>query len=149
MRAVVQRVDHASVHVDGATISEIPYGLMVLIGVEAGDEARDAQWISDKLLHLRIFEDGEGKMNQDLFDIGGELLLVSQFTLLGDARKGRRPSFVRAERGVTAEALFQQVVQHCRAAGASVQTGQFGAHMRLALVNDGPVTVLLDSHKQF
>ncbi|MDY3052309.1 MAG: D-aminoacyl-tRNA deacylase [Ndongobacter sp.] len=149
MRAVVQRVDGASVHVAGKTISEIPYGLMVLIGVESGDEERDAQWISDKLLHLRIFEDDEGKMNQDLFDAGGELLLVSQFTLLGDARKGRRPSFVRAERGEAADTLFQQVVQHCRAAGASVQTGQFGAHMRVELVNDGPVTILLDSHRQF
>ena len=147
MRAVVQRVTSASVTVAGQVIGQIGAGLLVLVGVETGDGAADVEYIASKVQNLRIFEDAAGKMNLALPDIGGALLAVSQFTLLGDARGGRRPSFIAAERPPLAEALYQQVVAAWRAQGLAVETGAFGADMAVSLVNDGPVTLLLDSRR--
>ncbi|MDO5111502.1 MAG: D-aminoacyl-tRNA deacylase [Clostridia bacterium] len=148
MRAVVQRVKSASVSVKGNTIGEIAKGYMVLLGVEDVDTAADMEYICDKLLGLRVFEDAEGKMNLDILDIGGSILLISQFTLYGDARKGRRPSFIKAARPETAIPLYEAAIARL-GAQLPVATGEFGAEMDVALVNDGPVTILLDSKKTF
>ncbi len=149
MRAVIQRVVRASVAVRDQITGEIGKGLMVLVGVEVGDTAADVAYIAEKVPNLRIFEDSEGKMNLSLLDVGGGILAVSQFTLLGDARGGRRPGFTRAERPEAANALYEQVVKQWREKGITVETGIFGADMAVSLVNDGPVTILLDSHRLF
>lgn len=147
MRAVVQRVTSASVTVEGKEVSRIEHGLAVLVGVETDDQERDAEWLAEKLAHLRIFEDDEGKLNRSVQNVSGALLLVSQFTLLGDAKKGRRPSFVRAEKGMRSKELFDKTVTLCQSYDLPVQTGVFGADMQFSLVNDGPVTILLDSRR--
>lgn len=148
MRAVIQRVRKASVTVAGETIGSTGPGLLVLLGVETGDGDGDFRYMADKVPHLRIFEDEAGKMNRSLLDTGGEMLVVSQFTLLGDARGGRRPSFTAAARPEVANPIYLQMVEAWRGLGISVATGRFGAHMEVSLVNDGPVTLLLDSHKK-
>ena len=149
MRIVVQRVTRASVSIGGEMVSSIGKGLMVLIGVEVGDTEQDAVNAADKMVGLRIFEDDAGKLNRSVQDVGGEILAVSQFTLLGDARHGRRPSFIRAARPEQAEPLFEKLVQRVSDAGIPVATGRFRTHMEVSLVNDGPVTILLDSKKGF
>jgi D-tyrosyl-tRNA(Tyr) deacylase len=147
MKAVVQRVSSARVEVDGETIGEIAKGLLVLLGVAKDDEEKDAGWMAEKVVGLRIFEDDEGKMNRSLMEVEGSLLAVSQFTLLGDSRKGRRPSFIAAAPTETAEGLYRSFVQKARSLGARTETGKFQAHMAVHLVNDGPVTILLDSRE--
>lgn len=149
MRAVVQRVERAAVEVDGETVGRIDAGLLVLIGVAPEDGATEAKWLADKLVGLRTFNDDEGKMNRSVQELGGSILLVSQFTLYGDARKGRRPSFIRAARGAEAQALYEDVASRIASLGVSCEKGIFGADMKVSLVNDGPVTILLDSEKTF
>jgi D-tyrosyl-tRNA(Tyr) deacylase len=145
MRAVVQRVSRAAVRVDRQVVGEIGHGLVVLLGVASGDGEEDARWAADKVAQLRIFEDGAGKMNRSVEDVGGGVLLISQFTLLGDARKGNRPSFVAAAAPDAARALYEGVAARLRERGLPVATGVFRATMEVELVNDGPVTLLLDS----
>ncbi len=149
MRAVIQRVSSASVTVEGETIGSVGMGILALIGVEAGDTDRDLAYIADKTPNLRIFEDDQGKMNRSLLDIEGGILAVSQFTLLGDARGGRRPSFIAAARPEVADPMYERLVENWRARGIEVGTGVFGADMKVSLVNDGPVTILLDSRRLF
>ena len=149
MRAVIQRVERASVSVEGEIRGQIGAGFLVLIGVEEGDGDADFKYIADKAPNLRVFEDEQGKMNRSLLDVGGEVLAVSQFTLLGDARGGRRPSFITAARPETADPMYERLVADWRARGIRVETGVFGAHMKVSLVNDGPVTILLDSRRRF
>jgi D-tyrosyl-tRNA(Tyr) deacylase len=149
MRAVVQRVLSASVSVEGELISSIGPGLLVLAAVGKGDTEADVSLIANKLCELRIFEDPEGKMNLNVSQIGGAILLVSQFTLFGDVRKGNRPSFDGAELPVEAQRLFEELVSKVSQRGLSVSKGKFRAHMKLSLINDGPVTILLDSRKLF
>jgi len=149
MRAVVQRVSEASVVVDGQTVGEIYQGLMVLLGVAQGDTSMDAIYLAEKTSGLRIFEDEQGKMNRSVEDISGSVLVVSQFTLLGDCRKGRRPGFTDAARPELADNLYEEYVASLRQRGINVATGVFRADMKVGLVNDGPVTMLLDSRKQF
>ena len=149
MRAVIQRVERASVSVEGEIRGQIGAGFLVLIGVEEGDGDADFRYIDEKVPNLRVFEDEQGKMNRSLLDVGGELLAVSQFTLLGDARGGRRPSFITAARPETADPMYERLVADWRARGIRVETGVFGAHMKVSLVNDGPVTILLDSRRRF
>jgi len=144
VRAVVQRVTRARVTVDGVEVGSIGPGLCVLVGVAPGDDAASAAWLAGKLAHLRIFADAEGRMNRSVADIGGGLLVVSQFTLYGDARRGHRPSFVDAAPPAMAEPLYDALVADLRALGLPVATGTFGAMMQLELVNDGPVTILLE-----
>jgi D-tyrosyl-tRNA(Tyr) deacylase len=150
MRAVVQRVTRAKVTVDDRITGEIRAGLLVLLGAGQGDTAADLAYIVDKIANLRIFSDDAGKMNRSVLDIGGGVLVVSQFTLYGDARQGRRPGFTAALEPALARALVEQAVTGLRQAGvAQVQTGEFAAHMAVELVNDGPVTILLESRKAF
>ena len=149
MRAVVQRVSRAEVRVDGAVVGRIGRGLVVLLGAGAGDGEPDVAWMADKIAGLRVFPDEQGQMNRALSDVGGAVLVVSQFTLYGDCRKGRRPSFVDALPPGPAEALYDAFVARLRAAGVPVETGRFRARMDVELVNDGPVTLLLDSRKTF
>lgn len=149
MRSVVQRVHRASVSVHGEIAGEISAGLLVLLGVGLNDGDVDAAWLVDKISGLRIFEDAVGKMNRSVLDIGGEILLVSQFTLYGDCRSGKRPSFTAASPPDTAKALFEQVAEGLRGRGLNVETGVFQAEMEVELVNHGPVTILLDSEKTF
>lgn len=148
MRAVVQRVTSASVAVDGETIGAIQNGLCVLLGVSVDDTEADADYISDKLLGLRIFDDENGVPNKSVVDIGGTILLISQFTLLGDARKGRRPSYIFAARPEQAIPLYERCIAKLRST-VSVETGRFGADMKVSIQNDGPFTILLDSKKGF
>ena len=147
MKAVVQRVSSARVEIDGETVGKIALGLLVLLGVARDDEEKDASWMAEKIVGLRIFEDDEGKMNRSLLEAGGSLLAVSQFTLLGDSRKGRRPSFIDAAPPDEAEKLYGSFVARARTLGAATETGKFQAHMAVHLVNDGPVTILLDSRE--
>lgn len=147
MRAVIQRVSSAAVAVDGETISRIDRGLLALIGVGTTDTAADADWIADRLLGLRIFENAAGKFDASVIDVGGAVLLVSQFTLHADTRKGRRPSFTGAAPGPQAQPLYERVIAAVAARGVPFGTGRFGARMAVQLVNDGPVTILLDSHE--
>ena len=149
MRAVVQRVTRASVSVAEERIAEIERGLLVLVGVADDDNESDADALAAKIAGLRIFDDASGAMNLDAADAEGAVLVVSQFTLLGDARKGRRPSFIGAARGEQAEALYERVAEGLRKAGLPVATGIFGAQMAVELLNDGPVTILLDSRRRF
>ncbi|HEB70298.1 MAG TPA: D-tyrosyl-tRNA(Tyr) deacylase [Desulfobulbus sp.] len=149
MRAVIQRVRSAAVQVDDVTIGAIDHGLLVLVGVHGRDTDRDVVWLADKTVNLRIFDDPDGKMNLSLLDTGGSMLIVSQFTLFGDCRKGRRPSWSQAARPELAESLYTAFGDAVRSYGISVQTGRFQAMMDVTLTNDGPVTLLLDSHKTF
>ena len=149
MRCVVQRVKEASVTIAGETVGKIGPGYMVLIGVSVEDTEKDVRYMADKVPNLRIFEDAEDKMNLSLKDVGGEILAVSQFTLYGDARGGRRPSFIAAARPEAANELYEQLVASWREQGIHVETGRFRTHMEVGLVNDGPVTILLDSMKGF
>ncbi len=149
MRCVIQRVSRACVTVGGELAGSIGAGFMVLVGVQNGDGEADAAYCASKISGLRVFEDAGDKMNLSLADVGGRVLLVSQFTLLGDARHGRRPSFSDAARPEEAEALFLRLKALLEQAGLSVETGRFRTHMEVELVNDGPVTILLDSRKGF
>jgi D-tyrosyl-tRNA(Tyr) deacylase len=149
MRAALQRVTGAHVSVDGEIVGAIDQGIMVLLGVEQGDGPQDAAQLAKKTAELRLFEDADGKMNLSVEDIGGQLLVVSQFTLAADCRKGRRPGFSRAAPPESAETLYLDYIEHLRQRGLSVATGRFQAMMQVHLVNDGPVTFLLDSHKVF
>ncbi len=147
MRAVIQRVTRASVAVDGRVAAEIGAGLLVLLGVRRADNPESAAYLADKIVNLRIFSDEAGKMNLSLLDIGGAALVVSQFTLYGDTRGGRRPSYLEAAPPEEARRLYEEFVRLLRAAGVNVETGVFQAHMQVELANDGPVTILLDSEK--
>ena len=147
MRAVVQRVSRAKVSVDGLVTGEIGNGLLVLLGVSVDDVERDADYLIEKIVGLRIFDDKDSRMNLSLVDSGGGLLVVSQFTLYGDTRRGRRPSFIAAAKGDYAVALYEYFIAKSREAVAKVETGIFGAMMDVELVNDGPVTIILDSEK--
>ena len=149
MRAVVQRVDSAAVEVEGAMVGSVGKGLLVLLGVEKEDTDRDLEYLLDKVAGLRIFEDEQEKMNLSVADVGGGLLVVSQFTLYGDCRKGKRPSFDKAAGAEMANVYYEKFVAGARAKGLSVCTGKFQAHMLVSLVNNGPVTILLDSKKNF
>ena len=148
MKAVIQRVTRASVEVEGRIVGRIGVGLLVLLGVAKGDDERDLSYLLEKLQTLRIFGDDQGKMNRSLVDVGGALLLVSQFTLLGDTSKGRRPGFDLAASPEAARALYEHAVERLRSAGLTVETGVFGAHMQVELLNDGPVTFIVDSRRQ-
>lgn len=145
MRACIQRVSEARVTVDGTVAGEIGRGLLVLLGVGRDDSAAEVEWLAEKVVNLRIFEDNEGKMNRSLLDAGGAMLVVSQFTLFGDCRKGRRPSFTDAAPPELAEQLYDEFVARTRSLGVEVATGVFRAHMNVALVNDGPVTLWIDT----
>ena len=145
MRACVQRVTSARVTVDGRTVGRIGPGLVVLLGVAAEDGPKDVAWMANRLTGLRVFEDDHGKMNRSLVDVGGAMLVISQFTLLGDCRKGRRPSFIAAAGPELAERLYEDLTATVRALGIEVATGQFRAMMQVSLVNDGPVTLIVDS----
>jgi D-tyrosyl-tRNA(Tyr) deacylase len=145
MRAVVQRVSSASVKVDDAVIGEIAKGLLVLLGIAQGDSPAQADWLAEKLVGLRIFEDDAGKMNRSLDEVGGAMLVVSQFTLYGDCRKGRRPSFVEAAPPEEAVPLYEAFIRAVQSLGVTVATGRFGAMMRVTLVNEGPVTLIVDT----
>ena len=147
MRAVIQRVKSAQVFVDGRVTGKIGKGLLVLLGVGKGDGENDLSFLTSKIPELRIFEDASGKFNLSLREINGEMLIVSQFTLYGDFRKGRRPSFTEAEEPAAAKSLYERLVSKLREQGISVQTGEFQAKMEVHLINDGPVTLLLDSRQ--
>lgn len=147
MKAVVQRVAQSEVTVNGQQIGAIKRGLLVLLGVGHDDTDKQVQWLAEKIVNLRIFEDQAGKMNRSLQDIGGSMLVVSQFTLLGDCRKGRRPSFAGAAPPELAEVLYEQFVSYVKAMGTDVATGTFGAMMQVSLINDGPVTLVIDTPK--
>ncbi|MDR3586509.1 MAG: D-aminoacyl-tRNA deacylase [Desulfosporosinus sp.] len=149
MRSVVQRVKRASVSVNGENVGKISAGLLILLAVGQEDREDDLTWMVDKLVGLRIFEDEEGKMNRSVQDVGGEILMVSQFTLYGDCRSGKRPSFKTAAPPEQAKALYERVVAGIRNHGLKVETGVFQAQMDVELINDGPVTLLLDSEKKF
>ena len=149
MRAVVQRVSRASVTIDNTTTGTIAKGLVVLLGIHDGDGTKELQWMADKVINLRIFEDENGKMNNSLADISGEMLIISQFTLYGDCRKGRRPGYSTAAPPHIAEPLYQQFIKEVKNRQISVATGTFQATMAVELVNDGPVTLLIDSEKKF
>ncbi|MCW5202756.1 D-tyrosyl-tRNA(Tyr) deacylase [Desulfobulbus sp. US1] len=149
MRAVIQRVTSAKVTVDDRQTGAIGEGLLVLLGVHKDDEQKDITWLTDKIINLRIFEDEDGKMNHSLVDTGGSMLIVSQFTLLADCRKGRRPSWSEAAPPDKARQLYEEFIQAVADSGITTATGEFQAMMEVSLVNSGPVTILLDSHKKF
>lgn len=149
MRMVIQRVGRASVTVAGREISSIGGGLLVLLGIEERDTLQDVEWCTAKLVRLRIFSDGEGRMNRDVVEAGGDILVVSQFTLFASTKKGNRPSFIRAARPEQAIPLYQAFVEQAKGLlGRPVRTGEFGAMMDVSLSNDGPVTILVDSHER-
>lgn len=145
MKAVVQRVTHSDVRSEGRQIGAVENGLLVLLGVGKGDTDEQARWLAEKIVNLRIFEDRNGKMNRSVQDIGGSMLVVSQFTLLGDCRKGRRPSFAAAAPPDLAQTLYERFVSFVKQTGIGVATGKFGAMMQVSLVNDGPVTLIIDT----
>jgi len=147
MRVVLQRVTEAHVDVAGKTVGSIQQGLLVLVGVASSDGKPDAEYLAEKIINLRIFPDEAGRMNRSLLDSGGALLVISQFTLYGDCRKGKRPSFAEAAQPAEAQALYEYFVALMRSSGAKVETGIFQAHMEVHLVNDGPVTFVLDSNR--
>lgn len=149
MRAVVQRVEQARVTVDGRVVGEIGIGLLVLLGISRADRESDADYLINKVVGLRIFEDDQGKMNRSVAEVSGAILMVSQFTLYGDVRRGKRPSFDEAARPEEAKRLYEYAVKKIREAGLRCETGEFQAMMKVSLVNDGPVTILLDSEKKF
>lgn len=149
MIAVIQRVNRSKVTVDGKVVGEIGRGITALVGVAQGDTKREMQWVADKIVNLRIFYDNEGKMNLSLLDVGGDLLLISQFTLLGDCRKGRRPSFGNAAPPRDAQKLYQEMVEYIKENySVKVETGVFQAHMVVEIENDGPVTFIIDSQEK-
>lgn len=149
MRAVVQRVRNASVTVDNSIVGRISKGLLVFLGVGEGDDESDLSYLIDKIIGLRIFQDDNDKMNLSLLDIEGELLVISQFTLYGDVRKGKRPSFTKSAHPEIGETLYKEFISRAKNSGLKVESGIFGAHMDVELLNDGPVTILLDSKKDF
>ena len=149
MRGVVQRVKRASVSVDGKVISKIDKGIMLLLGIEANDDEKDLEYIIKKVSKLRIFDDEEGVMNKSLLDYGLEILVVSQFTLYGDARKGNRPSYIRSAKSDDGIILYEKFIEEMKNLGIKVSVGEYGADMDVELINDGPVTILLDSSKEF
>ena len=149
MRAVVQRVKKSSVKVDNKVIGSIDRGINVLLGVEDGDTLDDVKYLVEKIVNLRIFEDEDDKMNLSLLDVNGEMLAISQFTLLGDCRKGRRPSYIKASKPDFANEMYEKFVESCRARIKKVETGKFQADMEVEIINDGPVTLLIDSKKIF
>ncbi|HAE63169.1 MAG TPA: D-tyrosyl-tRNA(Tyr) deacylase [Eubacteriaceae bacterium] len=148
MRAVVQRVKRCSVEVDGKIVGSIGKGLLVLLGIKNDDSKRDIEYIKDKILNLRIFEDDRSKMNLSLKDVSSQIMIVSQFTLYGDCRKGRRPSFIKAASPETAQGIYMDFVEEIKSTGIYVQQGVFQAHMDISIVNEGPVTIILDSEKR-
>ena len=146
MKAVIQRVSEASVTVEGAIIGQIQQGLMVLVGIVNEDDASDIEWLSNKIIHMRIFDDENGVMNKSLIEVGGAILLVSQFTLHAATKKGNRPSYIAAAKPEVSILLYEAMIQQLQKdLGASIQTGKFGADMKVALINDGPVTIIIDS----
>ena len=151
MRAVVQRVKNASVNINKKKYSSIDQGLLIFLGISINDEDKDMDYIIDKIINLRVFIDKDGKMNNDISSINGEFLIVSQFTLYGDARKGRRPSYIEAEKGEKAEEIYKIFIERLkeRYSSEKIKCGQFGAKMEVSLINNGPVTILLDSEKKF
>jgi D-tyrosyl-tRNA(Tyr) deacylase len=149
MRAVIQRVISAAVTVAGQQTGAINNGLLVFIGVHSSDQSNDTRWLADKVVNLRIFEDSSGRMNLSLLDTGGSMLIVSQFTLLADCRKGRRPSWSKAARPEPAKQFYLDFIDTVSALGVPTACGEFQADMQVSLINDGPVTILLDSHKKF
>lgn len=149
MRGVVQRVKRASVSVDSKVISKIDKGIMLLLGIEANDDEKDLEYIIKKVSKLRIFDDEEGVMNKSLLDYGLEILVVSQFTLYGDARKGNRPSYIRSAKSDDGIILYEKFIEEMKNSGIKVSVGEYGADMDVELINDGPVTILLDSSKEF
>ncbi|MCY6483626.1 D-aminoacyl-tRNA deacylase [Clostridium aestuarii] len=149
MRAVVQRVKSSTVTVDNQVIGKIENGFNVLLGISKDDTIEDAKYLKDKIINLRVFEDENGKLNKSLKEVGGELLIVSQFTLYGDCRKGRRPNFMQALGGEESEKLYEKFVNLCREDLGKVETGKFGAEMLVDIKNDGPVTLMIDSKKNF
>ena len=149
MRALLQRVTRASVSVNGTTVGRIEAGLVALVGVASGDKPEDAKYLANKIVGLRIFSDSEGKFNLSLQDVTGSLLAISQFTLLSNTRKGRRPSFTEAAPPDQAEQLFNLFVEECRNTGLTIETGKFQTHMLVEIHNDGPVTIMLDSRDKF
>ena len=146
MRAVIQRVSEASVTVEGAIIGQIQRGLMVLVGIINEDDTSDIEWLSNKIIHMRIFEDENGVMNKSLIEVGGEILLVSQFTLHASTKKGNRPSYIAAAKPEISIPIYEAMIHQLeKDLGASIQTGKFGADMKVSLINDGPVTITIDS----
>lgn len=145
MRAVIQRVSRGDVVIDGQSVGRIGNGLVILLGVKEGDTEEDARWLAEKCVHLRIFEDDQGKFNLNLQDVDGQILVVSQFTLYGDCRKGRRPSFTEAASPEMAESLYHVFIEQIRQKGSQVQSGVFGARMQVEIQNEGPVTLIVDS----
>ena len=144
MKLLLQRVAHASVEIDGETVGSIGAGFLALVGCRTGDTPADADYLADRMVALRVFHDDEGRMNRSLLDIGGSALLVSQFTLYADCKKGNRPSFIHAGAPDEAEALYEYIIERCRENVPVVETGSFGAEMKISLVNDGPFTIILD-----
>ncbi len=147
MRALVQRVKEASVKIDGEIVGSIGSGMLILLGVKNGDTEAEADFVADKCLGLRIFSDAEGKMNLSADDIGGEFLVVSQFTLYGNAMKGKRPSYIDAARPEVSEPLYEYFVERLKSCGRKVETGRFGADMQVSLINDGPVTIIIEKER--
>ena len=145
MKAVIQRVSEASVKVDGKTVGEIGNGLLLLIGIDETDEKTDAEWLVQKILNLRIFGDDEGKLNRSVLDISGQILCISQFTLIADYKKGNRPSFIKAAKPEHAVPLFEYFKEEISKSGLKTESGIFGADMKVSLLNDGPVTIVMDS----
>jgi D-aminoacyl-tRNA deacylase len=145
LKALLQRVNRASVSIEGQTIASIGRGMVVLVGIASEDTEKDIQFLAEKIINLRIFNDAAGKFNLSSIDIGGEFLLISQFTLFGDARKGRRPNFIAAAQPDVAERMFESLVQQVQSSGLPVYTGKFRSHMIVEIINDGPVTIMLDS----
>ncbi len=148
MRAVIQRVREGQVRIDDQIVGAIKKGVVILLGVKTGDNEADAKWLADKCVHLRIFENEDGKFHHSLLDVGGEVLVVSQFTLFGDCRKGRRPSFTEAADPSVAESLYEYFVDLMKQQGLKVETGVFAAKMEVEMINDGPVTLIIDSGKE-